>query len=296
MLYITLRQYEYIVAVADAGSLTKAASVLNVSQPSLSVAITRVEGILNASLFRRGKGALIEITPAGHRVISKARKVLETATKAEQKHETSVTFFLGCFEDLAPWHLAPALKQLTSEFPEMNFHGKEGRLANLAKDLAEGRVDLAITYDIGFSGSFERFKIGEISPVVFLSEGHPLAENLSIELDDLIDYPLLLSSEELSERFVRGLFDRMQLFPTVRQTVTSLEMMRSLAAHGMGVGISYSKPPSEISYDGSTLVTIPVTTPAATTDINLIWSGLRDPDPQFEHILRVLARTHTSSI
>ena len=43
MLYISLRQYEYIVAVAEAGSLTRAAEHLNVSQPSLSVAITRVE-------------------------------------------------------------------------------------------------------------------------------------------------------------------------------------------------------------------------------------------------------------
>ena len=51
MLYISLRQYEYIVAVAEAGSLTRAAEHLNVSQPSLSVAITRVEERLGALLF-----------------------------------------------------------------------------------------------------------------------------------------------------------------------------------------------------------------------------------------------------
>ncbi len=167
MLYITLRQYEYIVSVADAKSLTKAAVKLNVSQPSLSVAITRVEQRLETPIFVRGKGAAIEITPYGHGVVKRARAVLNLASKIERKPEVAPTYVLGCFEDISPWYLAPALERLNASFPEATFQGREGRFADLARDLAEGRLDVVMSYDIGFEGSFERRKIEQIAPAAF---------------------------------------------------------------------------------------------------------------------------------
>ncbi len=112
MLYLAIRQYEYIVGVADTGSLTNAAEQLNVSQPSLSVAITRVEQQLKGTIFLRGKGSAIEITPFGHRFITKARVLLTLATELEQDQDAAQTWVLGCFADIAPWYLAPALKRL----------------------------------------------------------------------------------------------------------------------------------------------------------------------------------------
>ena len=95
MLYISLRQYEYVIAVAEAGSLTRAAERLNVSQPSLSVAITRVEERLGALLFVRRKGSAIGITPYGHRVIEKARDLLERADRIEQGPDQARPFVVG---------------------------------------------------------------------------------------------------------------------------------------------------------------------------------------------------------
>ena len=109
MLYITLRQYQYVVAVADAGSLTGAAAILHVSQPSLSVAITRVEVKLGHQVFIRGKGATIALTPFGHRFVEQARDLLLAATAIEQFSDAARPFVLGCFEDIAPWYLTKAL-------------------------------------------------------------------------------------------------------------------------------------------------------------------------------------------
>ena len=289
MLYNTLRQYEYIVAVADAGSLTDATTRLHVSQPSLSVAITRVEQRLGKSVFVRRKGAPIEVTPLGHRIIEKARALLELAAEIEQQSDYAPLFVLGCFEDISPWYLVPALERLKTGFPATVFQGREGRFSDLAADIEEGRADIVISYDIGFEGNFERRKIKKITPVAFFSADHPLSLQPSVKLEDLVNYPLILSTEELSEGFMRDLFGKMDLLPIVKQRVKSLEMMRSLAAHGVGVGISYSCPPNDISYDGKTLVTVPITTPQAATDITLVWSSLRDPDPQFNKILDLLA-------
>jgi len=288
MLYITLRHYEYIVAVADAKSLTQAATALNVSQPSLSVAITRVEQHLKAPLFARGKGATIRLTPYGHTIAEQARQVLALATRIERKQETAPKFVLGCFEDIAPWHLAPRLAGLKSAFPTVDFEGRDGRFSDLARDLAEGKVDIAISYDIGFPDSFHRQNIETVHPVAFLSTCHPLAKMPEVELQDLIPYPVILFREYLSEVFMLDLFARLKLSPTISQKVSSLEMMRSLAAHDAGIGISYARPPNETSYDGQPLVTVPIVTPQAGTELKLIWSDLRQGDPAFDDILAFL--------
>ena len=289
MLYNTLRQYEYIVAVAEAGSLTAAGGLLRVSQPSLSVAITRVEQRLGQPVFVRRKGASIEVTPFGHRIVENARELLRMAAEIERGSDTARPFVLGCFEDIAPWYLAPALEKLKACFPTMTFQGLEGRFSSLATDISEGRADIVISYDVGFGEKLERRKIREIAPVAFLSTDHPLSVQSSVELEQLADHPMVLSTEDLSEGYFRNLFDELRLAPNVAQRATSLEMMRSLAAHGVGVGISYSRPPSDISYDGKPLVTLPITTPEATADIMLLWSGLSEHDFRFSEILDTLA-------
>ena len=289
MLYLTLRQYSYIVAVAEEGSLTAAATVLHVSQPSLSVAITRVEDRLGQRIFVRGKGTAIAITPFGHRLVEQARHLLLLACDIEKGSEAETPFVLSCFEDIAPWYLAPALEALKAAFPAMTFRGEEGRFTDLASGLAEGRADLVISYDLGFGSEFERLKLKDVAPVAFVSADHPFAAAGSLELHQLAGCQLILFNEDLSMSHMRDLFTQLGLEMQVAHKTTSLEMMRSLAAHGAGVGISYSKPPVDISYDGKPLVTVPITTPQAVAEIVLIWSGLSKTHPQRAEIVDVLA-------
>lgn len=290
MLYNTLRQYEYILAIAEAGSLTDAAAHLNVSQPSLSVAISRVEETLGQPLFIRRKGAAIRITPFGHKFIREARSLVDLATSIEAGVERAQSFVLGCFDDIAPWYLAPALQNLQRQFPDFAFQGREGGFAELAADLTEGRIDLAMSYDVGFDDGFDRLKLKSISPVVFLTEEHPLARKQTITLRELAEHPLILSNEGLSEGFVRRLFERLDLTPSIAIRAASLESMRSFAAHGLGIGLSYTCPPTEMSYDGSALITRPISTPEAVADIALIWSKLRQEDQAFRDIRSQIAK------
>ena len=288
MLYITLRQYEYIVAVADLGSLTAASARLNVSQPSLSVAITRVEQTLKQKIFARQKGAAIVVTPYGHRFVGQARILLEQARSIESGDDAARPFTLGCFEGIAPWYLAPALMALRSRCPFVRFRGVEGRFSDLAADVAEGRIDMAISYDLDFADGFTQKPLGRISPVAFLAVDHPLAGAETLDLGQLADHPIILFNEHLSESYMRNLFAKLRILPNVVHRASSLETMRSLAAHGSGIGISYSRPPGDISYDGKPLVTIPISTPDATADIVLFWSSLRPADDMFATIVQTI--------
>lgn len=289
MLYNTLRQYEYLIAVAELRSLTEAARRLNVSQPSLSVAITRVEERLGRQVFVRRKGAPVEVTPYGHRVVARVRDLLALAEDIERRTGAPEPFTIACFEDLAPLHLAGALDRLQRHLPQAMFRGAEGRFAELAADLDQGRADIAISYDVGFREDFARHKLGSVAPVAFMAPDHPLAERPSLELGELAAYPLIFFAEELSEGFMNRLFRAMRLSPNVGHRVKSLEMMRSLAAHGAGVGLSYSCPPSDSCYDGRPVATVPVSTPRAKADMALIWSNLREQDALFRDVVRVLA-------
>lgn len=289
MLYITLRQYEYVVAVAETASLTAAAARLNVSQPSLSVAISRVEEIVGYKIFQRSKGAALVITPAGHRFIDKARDLLRLADEVENAANRPTPFGIGCFEDIAPWYLSPLLRHLQERFPEEHFQGREGRFADLAQDVAEGRIQLAVSYDVGLDGPFEQRKLREVAPVVFVAADHPLARADSVTLEELAGYPLILSGEELSENYIQDLFERHGLIPEVAHRTGSLEMMRSRAAHWEGVGISYSCPPGHISYDGREVITRPVATLGAQADIILFWSALDEKASAHQQIIEAIA-------
>ena len=278
MLYITLRQYQFILAVADANSITGAAAQLHISQPSISTAITQVEARIGQRIFARQRGAGIEITPFGHRFIARARRLVALATKIETNPNDDKSFTLACFEDLAPIHLAPTLSGLTRAFPDMRFEGREGRFAGLAEDLSTGRADLAIAFEVGFDSRFARRAVRDVLPVAFLATDHPLAGAKVVTLDQVLAHPLILFSEGHSEVFMRDLFTRLGLVPTVAARTSSLETMRALAAHGHGVGLSYSSAPGAISYDGKPLVTRPIATPEAAAQIVLVWSRLHQPD------------------
>ncbi|WP_236630544.1 LysR substrate-binding domain-containing protein, partial [Sulfitobacter sp. HI0040] len=65
--------------------------------------------------------------------------------------------------------------------------GREGRFTDIADALTTGRMDVAISYDVGFAGKFRRRRLRQVSPVAFLSTDHPLATETRLELTDLID-------------------------------------------------------------------------------------------------------------
>src|ERR1700741_4490753 len=103
----TLMQLRYVVAVARYGSVTDAAAILNVSQPSISVAIDKVEDALGQKLFVRQRGSGVALTSFGRRAVAKARQVRgeadELVALGSRAADVGGELVLGCFEDLAPY-------------------------------------------------------------------------------------------------------------------------------------------------------------------------------------------------
>lgn len=283
MLYISLRQYEYVCAIGRHGSLSSAAQYLNVSQPALSNALTRVEEQLGHPLFARRRGAAMALTPQGRSFIEEAEALLASAARLENAAESGTgkaRLRLGCFVDLAPFLLARALRKLRAEMPDVAVSYRVDSFEGLISGLIDGRVDLALTYGLSMDATFTRHTLFTSSPHALMSPDHPLAANSQISLQDLAAYPLILSEEGLSAQHVLGLFRRIGESPTVAHRAASLEIQRSLAAHKEGIAISYANPPAKVSYDGMPLLSRTVSDPFATEPVVLARHGTGHTDAQ----------------
>lgn len=273
MLYLTLRQLEYVVAVARAGSLSGAAAALNVSQPSLSVALSQVEDRLGQMLFIRKKGTPLRMTTLAHRYAKEAETLLSMARRMQDpvvlQRSVNGAIALGCFEDLAPRYLAPMLRLLRQLLPGVEINWRIVDFQTLAADMRDGRIDLSLTYDLGLDSGFEKMALAQVAPYAFFNEDHALADRPQVTLGDISAEPLILFDEVLSNRHTVQLFQNSGLSPAVAHRVGSLEIMRSLAANGEGVGISYTLPPGYLSYDGARVRAVVISDPTAREPIIL---------------------------
>jgi len=285
MLSLTLRQIEYASAVACHGGMSAAAAALHVSQPALSVALAQLEAHLGQPLFLRRPGGRLMPTGFGLHWLAEAEECLQRLTRlADPARLAGQTLRLAVFADLAASCLGPILAQTAAEIDlRPSLMGFE----DLSQALMQGRADLALTWDLGLEAGITRQTLARIPPHAVLAADHPLAAHASLSLHDLTDQPLILTDQGLSVSHMRALFARAGLQPVIAHRAATLDLMRSLAANGLGVGLSYTNPAARLSQDGAALVTRPLHDAGAEA-IVLAWAkGVALP-PSFDRLAEIL--------
>lgn len=293
MLYLTLRHYEYICAVAEYGSLSAAAEALHVSQPALSTALARAEDHLGHALFVRRQGAPLSLTPQGRDFAKAAQKLVEQARRLEAPDGAKSPWqelTIGCFSDLAPFVLAPALHCLRQTFPQLAVNTRTLGFSQLTQALLQNEIDLAVTYDLGLDAGFDRKIIDRRRPQALLSPNHALAHHSSLSLAELAREPLVLSQEGLSVQHMLTLFKTLDLTPHIAHRAASLEVLRSLAANGEGIGISYSAPAIPHSYDGKEILRIPIRDSCAIEPVIIACHGVPLPESRLSRVREILSK------
>lgn len=261
MLPVTLRQIEYATATARFGGVTAAAEALNVSQPALSVALAQLEQALGQPLFLRRPGGRITPTGFGRGWLAEAQAQLDALTRLLSGETPAAPVRLACFEDLAPTHLAPLLRSLATAAPDIAIAPEILPFEAIAEGLRTGRLDLALTWDLGLDSSTDRTILQQVAPHAIFPAGHPDLPNLrrGATLAQLSTQPLILADQGPSLAHMRALFTARDLPFTVAHRTATIDLMRSFAANGFGVGLSYTRPAGRRSHDGARLVAIPIT-------------------------------------
>ncbi|MCK0140690.1 LysR family transcriptional regulator [Aliiroseovarius sp. F47248L] len=261
---ISLRQIDYVIAAADTGSTAAAARALNVSQPSVSLAIAKVEDHFGRPLFARSAGQGIAPTAFGLRKLGALRSLRTQAQSVLSHADTgAVELNLGVFSTLGPRY-APALVngfQKTNPNAVIKLH--EGDLDRLTRWLDSGRIDLALIYDFGLPSSLDIIPLADVRPYGLVARAHPLAGRGTVTMAELLTDPLILMSLPHSRDYFLTLAQMNGIRPRIAHETGSVEMLRAMVANHMGVGLLATDIAQDTACDGQPVTRLELAGPLA---------------------------------
>lgn len=265
-LRFTLRQLEYFVAVGEAGSILKASQKMNVSSPSISVAIGQLESELGIKLFARKHAHNLSLTQAGRqfmqqagRVLSEARDVMQLANKISGTVQGPLK--VGCLLTFAQLVLPRLRRQFEDQYPQVKISQSELDQTAIFDQLRRARIDIALTYDLSIPKDISFIPIAELPPVAMLSVDHPLAHLDAISAAQLQKYPMVLLDLPHSADYFLSYFDEVGTSPKIVEKTRDMAVLQSLVANGFGYSIINIRTLNDTAPDGAPLKFIPLTGP-----------------------------------
>lgn len=192
----SLRQFEYVIAIADHGTFSHAARACGVTQPALSTQVQRLEATLGVELFERRPTGVIA-TPAGERVIELARRVVSSVddvVDAAQVLQDPLrgTIRLGVIPTIAPYLLPRVMPLVGRHFPDLRLLLREERTSRLTELVQKGELDLALVAMESDVGGLETLPLFSDAFLLAVSSEHRLAARKRVTARDLASEEVLL--------------------------------------------------------------------------------------------------------
>lgn len=252
---ITLRQLQIFVVTAEAGSITKAAEKLFLSQTAVSLALQQLEKGLDATLLLRRRAHGITLTSTGQSLLPLGRNILASVAdfgrSATGEGEMTGSVTVGCFPSLGPTLLPEIMEQFMREHPRASIHFTEASHVELMERLEMGTVDLVLTYRLGLPPGLIEYVVDEFRPGVLIAPDHPKAQGRdSIRLRELSDEPFIMLDSSVSREHARHIFLATKTFPQVRFRTTNFETVRSLVGRQLGWSLSLQRPRTTVTHEG----------------------------------------------
>ncbi|MCZ8080369.1 MAG: LysR family transcriptional regulator [Rhodobacteraceae bacterium] len=274
-LRFTLRQLEYLVAVAECGSVALAAERCHVSSPSISAAIAQLEQEFGLPLFIRRHAQGLSLTEGGRQFTEAARAVLAAGAAlndraAELTGQVRGPLAVGCLLTFAQVVLPRLRRSFAEAHPEVEFRQSEHDHAALIEALRHARLDAALSYDLELPGDLEFLPLLPLAPYALLPEGHPLAGRAQVTAADLAPHPMVLLDLPYSADYFLSFFAAEGLRPQIAERTRDMGVMRAMVANGFGYSIANIRLGSDRAPDGRRLVFVPLVTPRAPMRMGLI--------------------------
>ena len=289
---MTLTELRYIVMLARERHFGRAAEKCHVSQPTLSVALKKVEQKYGVILFERTPSE-VRLTPTGEQIARQAERVLEEAGRLKEiahqgKDPLIGALRLGVIYTIAPYLLPRLVPALHARAPHMPMYLQENFTVNLGEQLRRGDLD-AIIVALPFSepGIVSRPVYDEPFCVV-MPMHHPMAKQAAIPPDQIAGENLLLLGQGNCFR------DQVvQACPHLSEPGgangalegSSLETVRHMVASGVGISVVPISAAKSWPQNGSLLQYRDFTQPAPFRRVGIAWRA-SFPRPQAIDVLR----------
>ncbi|HEY0957555.1 MAG TPA: hydrogen peroxide-inducible genes activator [Roseateles sp.] len=277
---MTLTELRYIVAVARERHFGRAAEACFVSQPTLSVAIKKLEEELDIKIFERG-GNEVSVTPLGEDIVRQAQSVLDQAGAIKEiakrgKDPLAGALRLGIIYTIGPYLLPELVRHTIEQYPQMPLMLQENFTVKLLEMLRTGELDCAIMAEPFPDTGLATAALYDEPFVVALPASHPLADRATISAEELKRETMLLLGTghcfrdhvlEVCPEFARFSSDA----EGIRRSFegSSLETIKHMVASGMGVTVvpRLSVPREKSAH----LRFVPFSAPVPTRRVVLAW-------------------------
>jgi LysR family hydrogen peroxide-inducible transcriptional activator len=279
---MTLTELKYIVAVAREKHFGHAAEACFVAQPTLSVAIKKLEDELGVVIFERG-GNEISMTPLGVQIVAQAERVLEQTASIKEiakqnKDPLAGQFRLGIIYTVAPYLLPQLVKTMIERVPQMPLILQENFTVRLIELLRQGELDAAIMA-LPFSDNGLMVQPLYDEPfVVAVPKHHPLAGRTDITAESLkSETMLLLGNGHCFRDQVLEVCPEMSRFSTTGDGIartfegSSLETIRHMVASGIGITVLPQASVPDLHAKDGMLRYVPFAAPAPSRRIVIAW-------------------------
>ncbi|MFN3313653.1 MAG: LysR substrate-binding domain-containing protein [Hyphomonas sp.] len=295
----TLRQMQYLVAIADTGKFGEAAKLVNVSQPSLSAQVAEMEAALGVILVERSRqGAML--TPAGEEFVRRVRLILKDVEDLKAvarfgRRELSGRLRLGILPTVGPYLLPFAVRDLHAQFPSLRLSVREERTIDLDEHLQSGAFDTIISTPEDHQGIDHAHLFTE-SLYICAPPEDPLSQAKGpVALADLKGRSLLtLGQGHRLNRIIRELADASGADVSSEYEGTSLDAIRLMAEMGAGVAVLPSLYALSEARRDRAINARPIAHELAQRSVSLIWRDTSPLATSLEALVAPLAKAAAS--
>ncbi len=278
---MTLTELRYIVTLAQERHFGRAAERCHVSQPTLSVAVKKLEDELDTPLFERSKST-VQVTPLGEKIIAQAQRVLEQSSlifelASAGRDQLANPLRIGAIYTIGPYlypHLIPALAKVA---PQMPLYIEEGLTGTLRSKLRSGELDVIIVALPFTETDVVTKAIYDEAFEVLIPSNHPWAAREAIDKEDLLEERLLLLGEGHCFR------DQiLEACPAITHKLNSpsntliaeggsLETIRHMVASKLGITVLPQSALGTDKHEQSLLTSRPFVAPAPSRTVAIAW-------------------------
>lgn len=281
-----IRVLRYFLAIAREENMTRAAKYLHVTQPTLSKQIKQLEEEIGKKLFIRSNYS-IKLTDEGLLLRKRAEDILSMVDKTMEEFQalddiTGGDIYIGAAESESFSYFATVAKDLQLQYPNVKFHLYSGNTEVIAERLDRGLLDFAIIVQEVDLSKYNYIKIPTSDTWgVIMRKDSPLAKKEYITIEDLIDLPLIVSRQGITEDYPKLFKEKLDQLHIVA-TFDLIYNASIMVKEGFGYALSFDK---IVDTSENSELCLRVLKPELKTNMYIIWKKYQVFTPIAEKLL-----------
>lgn len=281
-----IRVLRYFLAIAREENVTRAAKYLHVTQPTLSKQIKQLEEEIGKKLFIRSNYS-IKLTDEGLLLRKRAEDILSMVDKTMEEFQalddiTGGDIYIGAAESESFSYFATVAKDLQLQYPNVKFHLYSGNTEVIAERLDRGLLDFAIIVQEVDLSKYNYIKIPTSDTWgVIMRKDSPLAKKEYITIEDLIDLPLIVSRQGITEDYPKLFKEKLDQLHIVA-TFDLIYNASIMVKEGFGYALSFDK---IVDTSENSELCFRVLKPELKTNMYIIWKKYQVFTPIAEKLL-----------